>query len=272
MTTSNRILIHHLLLALTAALWAVAAAFQLGGQYPGHPVVFFVFFSTLFTYRIAASNPEIRFSGKFLHFHHPSLKWPLIISLSGIIITAFLLPEPVLIAAIPAAILSFLYFTTTAGIPALRKIPLVKNIVLAAAWSAGTVLIPLAGLVKASDIFLFALARFVYVLALAVAVDLRDMEPDRKHGIRTIPVLFGFDKGKRICIILLILFVTLIWLEFANIPYHSAARHAILTASGILTILSVLALRKTDPPFRFSLFIDGNFLLQAFALSIAAMA
>ncbi|MBY0424525.1 MAG: UbiA family prenyltransferase, partial [Cytophagales bacterium] len=76
----------------------------------------------------------------------------------------------------------------------LRDLPYMKIFSIAFVWSASTILLPMA---KYPEYVAFGhwagifVERFVFVFAITIPFDIRDMEEDRKSGIKTIPLLLG---------------------------------------------------------------------------------
>lgn len=100
------------------------------------------------------------------------------------------------------------------NLPRLKDITGVKNITVALSWSVGTTFLPVIFLSEKriiSVILIFYLF-FIKSCINSIIFDIRDIKGDRESNIRTIPVLLGKDKTKRL---LLILNSTLIpWLIF----------------------------------------------------------
>ncbi len=76
----------------------------------------------------------------------------------------------------------------------LRDVPLAKGILIAAVWTGVTVALP-ARLgtppVGIAELLILLTRRFLFVLALTLVFDLRDVEKDRAAGTRTIPLVLG---------------------------------------------------------------------------------
>lgn len=115
------------------------------------------------------------------------------------------------------AIISLFYqpsaWLNTLKKPSLRKIPQLKIIILAYVWASMSSFFPAMILdtpvLNADSIILF-IAHFLFIMAIMIPFEIRDIDIDRKHLINTIPQKIGLKTSKLIAIILLILFGLLI--------------------------------------------------------------
>lgn len=89
-------------------------------------------------------------------------------------------------------------------IPRLKDIFAVKNIITALSWAVGTAFLPLTNSSGLSLILIISLFYFFFIKSFVntVLYDIRDIEGDRKNGIRTIPVGIGKLKTKKLLLIL----------------------------------------------------------------------
>ncbi|VVB92441.1 Digeranylgeranylglyceryl phosphate synthase [uncultured archaeon] len=100
-------------------------------------------------------------------------------------------------------------------VPRLKDVTGVKNLIIALSWSVSLTLLPVIGLsiIEPKPIILVGYISFVKSFINSILFDVRDIEGDRINLIKTIPVLIGINKTKKI---LLIMNSTLIpWLIFA---------------------------------------------------------
>jgi len=95
----------------------------------------------------------------------------------------------------------------------LRDVPLLKVFLIAYVWSAITVQLPLmeAGydLFAPSSLVLF-LRRFLFLFALTLVFDIRDVDKDARLNTITFPVKWGVEKTKRLALLMLLLFAVLL--------------------------------------------------------------
>src|SRR5690606_34051482 len=98
---------------------------------------------------------------------------------------------------------------------------------------------------------------FLFVVAVTIPFDVRDIYQDRYYGLKTIPVLFGERKALVLSSVLLT--VQMAWICVSNYPLD--IRLALITASGIcLFFILVPPINKNE--YYYFLFLDGTMLLQ----------
>jgi 4-hydroxybenzoate polyprenyltransferase len=167
----------------------------------------------------------------------------------------FLLPLPFLLSAPPL----LLFYLILAGIgysysaplkffgfkKRLKDIFFVKNAVSAASWASVPTLLPVLYYGREIDgaTFLAALNYFVFIFAVEVVWDIRDIEGDRAAGIKTLPIVLGVLLSKIICLVPIIIMFSWRLMHFDIHPIY-------LCAYG-LTILSIAFIQKNSHPYFF---------------------
>lgn len=271
---NNFRIIHHCLLALTAVFYASTTSLQLFNTWPSWQLLLFLGSATLLAYRIAHWKPVITrvpFQIKLQGKHN---KFVLSFLVLIVLFTSIQLPITAIIGALMMGLFSGLYFSQwnihgklKSG---LRSIPLIKNMLLAFVWAATTVWFPAHQSGNAGgEMYLFT-SRFIYILAICFAVDLRDLETDRIQKTKTLPVIYGYQKIKILCVILLLLFLALTIMRsaFVEIPFRTAYNDKVLIGSSIISILSLFFLKEKDTYNRYTILMDGNMFLQSFMLVV----
>lgn len=134
-------------------------------------------------------------SNRTVHF------WLFVLSLAAAGILALLLFQYWLYLGI-SAVLTFLYSAPMINHPLtvrLRSIAIGKTIFLAFAWTHITTLLPLliADALAAEHIW-FAVNRFFFLYAICIAFDRRDVENDRKAGIKSLITYFSLKGVDRL--------------------------------------------------------------------------
>ncbi len=271
---NNFRIIHHCLLALTAVFYASTTSLQLFNTWPSWQLLLFLGSATLLAYRIAHWKPVITrvpFQIKLQGKHN---KFVLSFLVLIVLFTLIQLPITAIIGALMMGLFSGLYFSQwnihgklKSG---LRSIPLIKNMLLAFVWAATTVWFPAHQSGNAGgEMYLFT-SRFIYILAICFAVDLRDLETDRIQKTKTLPVIYGYQKIKILCVILLLLFLALTIMRsaFVEIPFRTAYNDKVLIGSSIISILSLFFLKEKDTYNRYTILMDGNMFLQSFMLVV----
>ncbi len=212
------------------------------------------FAMTFFAYRLSAHRPLIVSRFPFFTFE---ARLPLaeLVLTSAMMIGLFLLAGTHIRRMLPfTALLTVLYFLRwrigKKELPGLRGIPGLKNLVLATAWALITVGFT-TGLHPDDQLWrLLFFHRLLLILLLGIGVDLRDLRNDRRSGIVTLPILYGFPFVRTTTFIL-----------GAAISFYYFRNGVLTTAPLFLPFLllsvSVALLRPNDRPFRFTLLLDG---------------
>lgn len=119
-----------------------------------------------------------------------------------------------ILAYIPAAIFSLLYFLPPL---ALRRLPYFKILFIAVIWVYTGVIIPLMysnTMLTAftnfhANEYTYLIAQFCFIAAICIPFDIRDVENDKKQGIKTLPAHIGLSTAKKIGILLLLCYMVL---------------------------------------------------------------
>jgi hypothetical protein len=175
---------------------------------------FFSFFSTLAVY-----NGQRLFKAKSLE-QTPWLKWVdenrtgllilSVISGVGACVTLFLLPkiEPVTLVLLGwSGLISTLYVLKIKGTN-MRQIPHLKIHLIAISWVAVVIVFPTINESKGEALVWSAIAHYLYVLAVTIPFDIRDLKYDIPEQ-RTIPQVVGINASKFISIVLLVCFAVI---------------------------------------------------------------
>lgn len=141
----------------------------------------------------------------------------------------------------------------------LRHIPLLKIFLIAYVWTCITVWLPLLAYnqpIFSGAAWLFFLHRFLFILAITIIFDIRDVERDRATGTVTLPGTIGVKNAKYIAWFSLAFFCLLVGL--APPETHQAA----LWLSGLVTGYVVWQTEATKSEYFFSVVADGMMVLQ----------
>lgn len=191
-----------LFIACCAVLMVYQAFLLFGVQFP-LALYGFVFFGAVCSYNFHwyLTPPEIPGTTPKQQWNLANRPLHLLLSVTGgigAVICSFLLLEHWLWLAV-TAILTFLYSAPMIPLRPftwLRKIAIAKTIYLAFAWAHITASLPL---LVAQDIFAaehgwYLANRFFFIYAICIVFDRRDVESDRKAGIRSLITWFS-EKG-----------------------------------------------------------------------------
>src|SRR5690606_9612993 len=101
----------------------------------------------------------------------------------------------------------------------LRNIPGLKLFLIAIVWALSCVLLPILELetsilagTTVNDTILLITKRLLFIAAITVPFDIRDMYQDRNSDLKTIPVLLGEQRSLWVCQALLLIYLLLLFL------------------------------------------------------------
>lgn len=162
-----------------------------------------------------------------------------------------------LLMYLPAAAFSVIYFLPPF---ALRRMPVSKIFLIGGVWAYTSVFIPLLyneGVFSFSNIGFgetsYIVAQLLFIAAICVPFDIRDMENDRQNSIKTLPVQFGLGKSKTIGIILLLTYVFLA---------QNTIQFTVFGITGLLGILLIYFSFEHKHRYFFSVLVDGLIIFQ----------
>ncbi len=147
----------------------------------------------------------------------------------------------------------------------LRNIPGIKLFLIALVWSVSCVLLPIVELersyqinVSSAETLLLVAKRFLFIAAITVPFDIRDLFQDKLYALKTIPVMLGEKKAYIFCQFLLAGFLALLLL-FKQTTYADVIA-ATLTLSLTGWLIFKSSIKKNE--YYYFLFLDGTMLLQ----------
>ncbi|MES2618545.1 MAG: UbiA family prenyltransferase [Bacteroidota bacterium] len=199
----------NIFISLCALFVTVETQVQLGLQPQWHPYLFLIFFATFFEYNFHRLVTVLRHNeamevGKHEWVGRNKRLFFLLVILSAIgFATALCFAKPiVLLALIPIALLTLFYsFPLTKKyltIFRLREIPYLKIFMIALVWGAATVIIPIIQTehrFASEQVVAIFFERVLFVLAITIPFDIRDMEHDKRVGLKTIPHVLGEQRA-----------------------------------------------------------------------------
>ncbi len=161
-------------------------------------------------------------------------------------------------------LITFFYFSTIFKIN-LRSVPYLKLFLIVTIWVLLTSFIPLVEK-KVFDFesldYLFMLERFIFLTAMALVFDLRDIGFDIQNKLKTIPNQLGILYTKLLIVILLI-----IWL-FICLNIYSRYIYFTVLFTFLLGTMSVLLVNKKWERTTYILIFDGLILMHSTFMSI----
>lgn len=224
---------------------------------PDYKLVWFVFFSTLFSYnfqRIARLSSFTKLAPThWINSHHKEAKVILVISLLGALISTPIFDKPyLLLLLVFLGIISIGY-----SYKKLRDIPMLKIFLIAASWGILCGLTPFFyspqwGSVSWAQSFFWI---FFYILAITIPFDIRDLPIDEENK-NTLPQLLGIKGSK----LLALLFLCSSFL--CLITFNSAHQSILFFVSFLFAGGLILQSFPSKRPLYFGLFVDGHIILQ----------
>lgn len=268
-------------ISLSAVALALATQIQLGLEPHIHPYLFLVFFATFFEYNFhrlitIVKNPIALQTEKYKWVNKNKSLFYILMSLSaiGFVLFALMAKKEVLMALSPIALITLLY-----SLPAtktifnnlrLRRIPYVKIFLIAIVWTAVTVIIPVIHADKhflPSTVFLMLFERFLFILAITIPFDIRDMEADRNAGLKTIPLTIGYKNALLLSNALLCLFGALSIAHYA----HEQQFHVLfaLLFSTIITGVVLINKKLQHNELYHYFYLDGMMFVQGLLVFVS---
>jgi len=262
------------------SLCAVAqglVTFYLIGSKPVYTVIALLFTATLGIYNfcilVAKSkhpeeSPYLRVRWFFAHYR--LMVTFTIVSILSLVPLFFLIATESRLLLIFLALISFCY-----GIPlfsfgdqkfGLRNIPGLKPFLITLVWTMSTVLLPI---LEAQDLHLTNISmhdttiliakRFLFIGALTVPFDIRDLFEDRQFGLKTIPVLIGEKGAYLFCQVMLGGYIVLLFL-FKNNGFN--LDFWALTSTAILAGWLIFKSKWEKNEYYYFFYMDGVLILQ----------
>ena len=246
---------------------------------PSNALLVLVFSATYFIYnfqRLVRMNQKdideanIGFRMRWVYKNKQPIIFTIVIAAIILVVSLFYLNIKTILALAIMGFFSVVYVVRF--IPynnkwlALRDIPFLKIFVIAFVWTLVTGLLPLIS----KDVnqinllhILFLSKQFLFVVAITIPFDIRDMKYDVEKGIKTFPLVVGVKNTLVLGMLLLLGFVAISSYEF--LVFQSITMG--LWIAEIIAILLVMVLlllsKKQQPELFYSFIIEGTSLLLA---------
>lgn len=242
----------------------------------GAPVDYFaVFFTgcgTLFLYNFSMimARPANPMSSPHRRVHWIYSHYRLVLGLSA---CALLLMAP-LMFTFEFRTLTVLFFTGLIAIsynrPVLKKlsnlrdVPGAKLFIISLVWTLSCVYVPIVELnstgyfVSGTDTLLLAAKRFLFITAITIPFDIRDLFQDQKYNLKTLPVLLGGKKSLLFCQTLLVLYIIILLIFVDRISIATIGLILVTLITGWLIFKS----KWEKNEYFYFLFLDGTLALQ----------
>lgn len=237
-----------------------------------YPLLFFVFFATLALYNLHSivalagqkTKPHPRY--RIVYEHLNAVRALTLLAMIGMAICTIGLPISLLLQLVLISVPSLLYILPIIAGRRLRDISILKIFILAIIWALVTVLLPFDyfGNEYDSRLGLLLTERAIFVFAIAIAFDIRDMEFDKTLDVKTIPIAVGKFSSFLLAGILLISWAILV--HFIYMPLTAI----LLNVIALLSIGLIYGAQKDRPVWYYQILLDGTLLLQALIVVLTA--
>ena len=215
-----------------------------------------VFISTILVYQLAVSGVRFPFIPNHIHRNKSWMGTMLLLLIILTILVMKTLSSAAEFLLLCILISCFAYFTSVKTWKGLRAIPAVKGILLALAWSMVTVVFPLINDWNWNTHFILLLQRFLFMLAICIIYNLRDVDMDRKHGVVTIASMFGEKNTRIVGLTCLLAFVM-------SVVFYASELKYILMGSALVTAIAISKAKINGSVFYYRYIIDGCMMLQS---------
>ena len=259
---------------MAAVVLTLGTQVQLGLKPQLHPYLFIIFFATIFEYNLhrlitIITNPGSLNDEKHSWVKDNKIAFYILVSVSvlSFIIAAAMAKKIILITLFPLGVITLFYslpvFKTKKIIFRLREIPCLKIFLISMVWAATTILLPILQSGKPFGkwhVITMLIERFIFVFAITIPFDIRDMQSDERAGLQTIPLIIGEKRAIQLANIYLLLFLVLCFFHYYNTILAFTLPAFIFSALTTLFFLNNKKIKKI-PHYHYFI-LDGTMLLQ----------
>jgi hypothetical protein len=261
----------NLWIALNAAAQVVQTRLLLNGELSLPPSAGFVFFGTLFIYALHRSSGLKRVapftgSGRYqiISRYKGHIEVYALLGLAGAAVFFWLLPGPVRwLLLLPGALALGYVIPLGKNGKRLRDLHFLKIFLIALVWAWLTVWLPAAeqGRPLEPGLWRMGLERALFIFAITLPFDIRDMQIDRHTRVKTLPAALGVRPALALAFAALLLMLAMVWLNVHSGFYPSAALPALGISALLSAVLTGFANRVTHD-YYFTGLIDGMMIVQ----------
>ncbi len=148
----------------------------------------------------------------------------------------------------------------------LRNIPGLKLFLIALIWSMSTVLFPIVeasaklhAIIPTSDVVILTGMNFLFIAAITIPFDVRDLFQDRFYNLKTLPVVFGAEKSIWLAQTFLAIHVVLLFV-FSKGEVNAA--NIGLTLAALITAYTIHRSPSGKTEYYYFFFLDGTMIMQ----------
>ncbi|GAB4248604.1 MAG: hypothetical protein Kow0079_00830 [Vicingaceae bacterium] len=145
---------------------------------------------------------------------------------------------------------------------ALRQIPYLKIFVISLVWAALLTIFILPSIKEVNyQVLMYLMERFVFILAITIPFDIRDLNYDKENNIKTIPQLIGIKKAVFLSILFLIISYAINYFLF-----YESINWLFYSFIFLLEIIIILNTIKKKNELFYSGIVEGIMVLDFFAV------
>jgi 4-hydroxybenzoate polyprenyltransferase len=266
------------------SLCAVAqglVTFYLIGAKPIFTVNWLLFTATLgiYNFSIILTKPKCPDKSvykrvRWFFSHYRLMVTITIVSLLSLIPLFFLISVESRILMVFLSVISFFYsipiFTVGEQKFGLRNIPGLKQFLITLVWTMSTALLPIleaqsihSTSISMRDTTILVAKRFLFIAALTIPFDIRDLFEDRQSGLKTLPVVWGEKNAYLICQALLAAYLILLFL-FRNGGFN--ADFYALAFTVVLAGWLIFKSKWEKNEYYYFFYMDGVLIVQYLVL------
>ncbi len=267
----NIILYSNFFIGLCALALVLTNQLTVAGEIHFNHTYWFVFFSTMFTY----SFLKFRRTGEVVNdtSHRTWAQENLQLSKNILVITLvatvsffFMLNRhQQIIVGVLAVVTLFYGFVDIPFLKPIRKLRdfgLLKTFFVALVWSVTTVVVPLSSTFVETDMLVFLLLRrFLFVMALTIVFEIKDLKSDEEYNLKTIPMRLGISNTKLLSqgILFLLLLINCVQYFFFDVSLMN------MLAVNLSLLVSIFCIQPVDEEtgdWWYYFVLDGMMILQ----------
>lgn len=152
----------------------------------------------------------------------------------------------------------------------LRGLPGAKLFLIALVWTFSCVCLPIIELrsegvmISNLDSTLLAAKRFLFITAITIPFDIRDLFQDKQYQLKTIPVMLGPQNASRVCLLLMAAHILLLIIFVDRIDLPAVGLIAVTSLAAWLVFKS--SWEKNE--YYYFLWLDGTLILQFLSVAL----
>jgi|ERR1700757_27767 len=268
-------------ISFAAVLLTIQAQIQLGMQPGWHPYLFIIFFATMLEYNFHRlitlwfrKETLVDEKYKWLRNNITVFYLLMIFSIIGFLGALVFAKTEVVVTLLPIGLITIFYslpiFKSKQKLFRLREISILKIFLISSVWALSTVLLPViqsSNNFDTTNVLLMITERFLFVFAITIPFDIRDIESDKNAGLKTIPLLIGEQKATRLAMFSLILFTVLFLVHYIKTPL--AYTLPALIISSVTTLVFILNEKVKKIAYYYYGVLDGTMFFQGLMVIVS---